>query len=427
MQSFIIKGPTKLEGVISASGSKNAALPIIAASLLANGKTVLNNIPDIKDIKSLLEIINGLGVETTFKNNVLQIDTTGLKKFKTDRKLVKNLRASVILMGVLLARFGKVEIAQPGGCFIGARPIDIHLDGLKQFGASITRRGDIYLLKAKKLKGTVLTLKKISVTATENLLAAAVLAEGKSEIRLAAIEPHVVDYCNFLKKMGAKIEGIGTHILKVEGVKELNSIEYEIIPDQIEAGTFAIAGIASKGSLTVKNFIPEHHDILINKFKEIGANFELTKDSIIIKPAGKLKPTEIQTEVYPGFPTDLQAPFSILLVQAEGISEIFETIFEGRLNYLHELNKMGASARINNPHQAAIKGPTPLYGTKISGLDLRAGATVIIASIIASGSSEINNADIIDRGYENIVEKLTAVGAKIQRIEDSIEKKASLN
>lgn len=418
MQSFIIHGPTPLEGEIKASGSKNAALPIIAASILAKGTTTLKNVPDIKDIRNLISILECLGAKTKFENNVLTVDTKSINDYKPDRKLVKNLRASVVLMGSLLARFGKVETAMPGGCFIGSRPINIHLAGFEALGAKITQKDDVYSLDSTKLKGTNITLGIISVTATENIIEAAVLAEGKTEIRLAAIEPHVTDFCKFLKKMGAKIEGIGTHFLKITGVKELKAVEYEIIPDAIEAGTFAIAGVAGRKELTVSNFISEHHDALLNKFYEMGVNFELGENKITVKQSGTLKPTKIKTEVYPGFPTDLQAPFSILLTQAEGISEIFETIFEGRLNYLHELNKMGASAVISNPHQATITGPTPLYGTQISSLDLRAGATLIIASIVAQGVSEINGAEVIDRGYENIVEKLKSAGANIERREE---------
>lgn len=418
MQSFIIKGPTKLEGEISASGSKNAALPIIAASIIARGVTTLKNIPDIRDIRNLISIIEKLGAKTHFENNVLTIDTISIKAYKPDRKLVKHLRASIVLMGSLLSRFGKVEMPTPGGCFIGPRPIDVHLAGFEALGAKISQEKDMYFLKAPRLTGNQFTFGKISVTATENILQTAVLASGKTDLRLAAIEPHVTDFCNFLVKMGAKIDGIGTHFLRVEGVGELHSVEHEIIPDQIEAGTFAIAGAIGKGELTVNNFVAEHHDMLLNKFSEMGVNFTLGKNKITLKQNGSLKPTNIKTEVYPGLPTDLQAPFSILLSQAEGTSEIFETIYEGRLNYLHELNKMGASTTVSNPHQATITGPTPLHGTHISGLDLRAGATLIIASIIAEGTSEINGAEVIDRGYENIVEKLTSIGAKIERKEE---------
>jgi len=415
MTTFIINGPIKLEGEITASGSKNAALPIIAATVLAKGKTILTNVPDIKDIRNLLAILEGIGSKVNFEDNTLEIDNSDLKSSEPNPKLVKNLRASIVLMGSLLARFGKVKLPQPGGCLIGARPIDVHLEGLKSLGAKVNYDNEVYSLEAEKLRGTEIRFSQISVTGTENVLEAAVLAEGTTKLRLCAIEPHVVDFCNFLNKMGAKISGIGTHFLEVEGVKELHPVEYDIIPDQIEAATFAIAGIVSRGNLKVNNFIPELNDIVLEKFKEMGVNFTLDEKSITIKTSSSLKPLKIKTEVYPGFPTDLQAPFSILLTQAEGTSEIFETIFEGRLSYLHELSKMGASAIIHNPHQAMITGPTPLYGTHISSLDLRAGATLIIASLIAQGTSEINGADVIDRGYEKIVEKLNAVGANIKR------------
>jgi len=297
MQSFIIKGPAKLEGEVKVSGSKNAALPMITALLLADGKSTLKNVPDIKDIRNLIEIVRGLGCKVAFEDNTLTIDTTGLKSYKPNPKLVRNLRASIVLMGSLLARFGKVEMPKPGGCFIGSRPIDVHLKALKQLGAKVIQEEEIYRIECPKLIGNKITLGIISVTGTENILEAAVLADGETEIRLAAIEPHVVDFCSLLKEMGAKIEGIGTHNLRIKGVEKLNPVEYTVIPDQIEAGTFAIAGIASRGQLTVHDFLPEHHESFLNKLDEMGASYKLEDNRFITKASKSLRAANVKTEI----------------------------------------------------------------------------------------------------------------------------------
>lgn len=416
MEKLIITGPCSLNGKITVSGSKNAALPIIAATILAPGKYKLSNVPMITDIEHLLSILADMGATFTFENNICEIDTTDINSFEPTAKKVKNIRASILLLGPLLSRFGEVKIALPGGCFIGARPMNTTLSGFEALGATI-HENDMYHLSTKGLVGNKIILNEPSVTGTENLVMASVLATGTTDIRLAAAEPHVVDLCNFLVSMGAKISGVGTPRLIIEGVKTLKPTDHTMIFDQIEAGTFAIATAASRGTVTIHGFEIDHQDILLNRMREANVHFEIIDNQTIkILPTTHFKSLKIRTGFYPNFPTDLQAPFGVLMTQAEGTSEIYETIFEGRLNYLNELNKMGADCVIKNAHEATVTGPTPLFGTTITSFDLRAGATLIIAAFIARGESIIENAELIDRGYEKIDERLNALGAKIQRI-----------
>ncbi|MDD3480843.1 MAG: UDP-N-acetylglucosamine 1-carboxyvinyltransferase [Patescibacteria group bacterium] len=416
MEQLIINGPTKLKGEIKVSGSKNAALPIIAATILVRGKVVLSNIPEIDDVIALLNILGSLGAKYTLENNTLTIDTKGIRKENPDPKLVRKLRASILLIGPLLRINKGVTIPHPGGCLIGTRPIDIHLEGFKKMGAKVIEDRNGYNLSIDSMKPIEFRA-DFTVTGTENLIMAAVLTEGATKISLAAAEPHVQDLCNFLNSAGAKIEGIGTHNLKIMGVEKLKEVEYEIIPDQIEAGTFAIAAAASKGDVVVNGFVPKHHESLLSKFDRAGIRYEiLESDKVRILPTHEIRPFNLRTEIYPGFPTDLQAPMAVLATQANGTSEIYETIFEGRLGYINELSKMGANCIARDAHQATITGPTPLYGTRITSFDLRAGATLVIAGVIATGESRLDQIEIIDRGYEKIEEKLKALGANIKRV-----------
>lgn len=417
MEKFIISGPCRLNGEIKVSGSKNAALPILAATLLTKGKFTITNVPMITDIDNLISILEDLGATAKLTENVCEIDTTNVNSYQPDAKKVRHIRASILLLGPLLARFKEVVIAHPGGCFIGARPVATHLEALIALGASQIQSDSTYHLKADELVGTKITLSEISVTGTENLIMAAVLAEGITEIRLAATEPHVADLCNFLVAMGAEIDGIGTHNLTITGVKVLKPVSYEIIPDQIEAGTLAIAAAVSRGHVRIRGFVEEHQESFLHKLKAANVNFRFSEPDVLeITSSTHFKPVNIRTDIYPGFPTDLQAPFGVLLTQAEGSSTIYETMFEGRLNYLNELNKMSADTIIRNAHEATVTGPTPLFGTTIESFDLRAGATLLIASFIAQGESTIEKAEIIDRGYERIDERLNAIGAKIRRV-----------
>lgn len=416
MEQLIINGPTRLCGKVKISGSKNAALPIIAASILFEDKVELYNIPRIQDVFSIIKIIEGLGVKCSFIENKLIINPRGIKKNNPDPTLVRKLRASILLLAPLLSRNGRIRIPHPGGCLIGARPIDVHLSALKKMGASVRENNREYSLSANKLKGTNISA-DFSVTGTENIIMAAVLAEGETNISLAAAEPHVQDLCNFLVKAGAQISGIGTHNLSIKGGKKLKGISYEIIPDQVESGTFAIALAASKGEGIIDGFRADHHESLLSKFEKMNVNYKLTsQDQLLIETAHRFEPIKIRTEVYPGFPTDLQAPIAVLATQANGTSEIYETIFEGRLGYISELSKMGANCIIRDAHQASITGPTPLFGTRITSFDLRAGATLILAAIIAQGESRLDQIEVIDRGYEKIEEKFQKLGAKIKRI-----------
>lgn len=417
MPKFIIKGGKSLNGTVKISGLKNAALPIIAASILTDEKTILENVPDIADVHTLLKLLENLGVRSKFKRNKLEINPQKLHYGKLNQKLVNRMRASILLLGPLLTRFKKVKINFPGGCILGKRSVSAHLEALKQLGAEIIEEKCHLELKTKKLKGNIVILPEISVTATENAVTAAVLAKGDTEIHLAACEPHVQDLCHFLNKMGAKIEGIGSHVLKIKGVNKLKGTKYKIVSDYLETGTFSLAAVLTKGKVTLKNANPYHLDIFFQKLKEAGAKFKIEKDKIHFYQADNLKPIPvIKTAVYPGFPTDLQAPFAVLLTQAKGKSEIFETLFEGRLNYLFELEKMGAKINILNPYRAEIIGPTKLKGTSIASCDLRAGAAMVLAALIAEGKTEISNIDYIDRGYEKLDKKLKSLEAEIRRI-----------
>ena len=415
VQKFVIHGPNKLEGEVNVSGSKNAALQLIPATLLANSPSTITNVPDILDIKNLLDIIKMLGVKIDFKNNELTIDPTTLKSCELPEKLVGKLRASIMLAAPLVNKFNSCQIPYPGGCVIGKRPLNYHFDAYRALGYKVTEEESSYRIEKGNLAGTTINI-NFSVLATGNAIMAAVYAKGETIIKLAACEPEVSILIEFLNGMGADIKWIDNHVVRVKGVTSLHGANIKNIPDRIEAGTFAIAAAACHSEIIINDFYQYHNDALLFKFKEANVKYEIEENNLHIKKGTFLKPVKIQTKEYPGFPTDLQAPFSIIMTQAEGISEVFETIFEGRLGYLHELEKMGAKVIIKNSQFANIEGPTPLYGTHIESLDLRAGATLIIAALTAQGESTIDNIDIIDRGYEGIEKKLVNLGANISRV-----------
>lgn len=418
MSKFEVIGGKPLKGTITVSGSKNATLPIMCAALLTKEKVILENVPDIEDVRTMIEILKAVGAKISFVKNTLTIDSKNLKKIaQLPEKLIRKMRASILIIGPLLSRFGEVKMAFPGGCVLGKRSVHAHTYSLKCLGAKVLDDACSLHLKAKKLAGTKIVLPELSVTATENAVMAAVLAKGETEIRLAAAEPHVQDMCIFLNKIGAKISGIGTNIIKIKGVNSLKGTRHKITGDYLEAGTFAIAAVATQGDVEINGINPNQLDSFWQKLDEMGAKFTLKKDSIRIYPAKKLEAVRmLRTAVYPSFATDLQAPFTILLTQAKGVSKIFETLFEGRLNYLFELEKMGAYVEFLNPHQALIIGPKKLKGMPISSWDIRAGAAMVIAALIAEGKTEISNINYIDRGYENLDEKLRRLGASIKRI-----------
>jgi len=419
MQKFVINGGKPLRGKIDVMGAKNAATPILSACLLTKDECIIDNIPLINDVLKMIELLESMGVETEWvgKRRLRIKAGDDVNPEKMNFEIIGHMRSSILLLGSMLARFGKFKIKQPGGCIIGARPVGVHFDALEALGATITSENGFYCFEAKKLIGKKIILKEFSVTATENLMMASTLAKGTTTIKIAAIEPHVQDLARFLNKMGAKIKGLGVHTIQIEGVAKLHSAEHKIIPDPIEAGTFAITAVATKGDVEINNVNPNELDLVLEKLKEIGANIEIKENKLIIKPATKFNAIKkIETRTYPGIPTDLQAPFAVLATQAEGTTLIHDTMYEGRLSYINELNKMGANAIICDPHRALITGTTPLYGQEITSFDLRAGATLIIAALLATGQSTISKIEQVDRGYEKIEERLQNIGADIKRI-----------
>jgi len=423
MSKFEILGPCSLSGEIAVVGAKNVALKLIAASAMIKDKVVLTNVPDILDIANMLEILKKNGAKIERNGHNLTIDTTNLTNDDPDPILMEKLRASVVLIGPYLARFHSVNIPRPGGCSIGTRPIDVHLDAFTQMEVKISHKDssskncdNLYHFSCDELFGHSVELKFPSCTATENLIMLAALSSGKTTISNAAREPQIEDLANFLNTAGASISGAGTSVIEIIGTEKLHSLTYDIMPDPIEAGTFVCLAVAANQKMKITNCDPDDLRPFLDKLSEAGANFEIGENYILVEPTTKLKAINFETAVYPGFPTDLQAPMGLVLTQAEGESEITENIFENRLGYLKELQKMGASVEIISQNKAKITGPTPLRGADIESLDLRAGATVLLAGLIAQGKTVIENAEMIDRGYENIEKRLSALGTNIKRI-----------
>ena len=416
MARFIVKGGKTLKGQVQISGSKNAVLPIMCAALISKEKTTLTNVPDIADIRSMINIMTGLGARISFEKNIMIIDPKGLKDKKPLDDYVCRMRASILLLGPLLARFNKASMEFPGGCVLGKRSVQAHTSAMAKLGCTIHDESKKLKLSTKRLTGTHVTMTELSVTATENAIMAAVTAEGNTTIDLAAAEPHVQDLCKFLNKMGAKITGIGAHTLHIKGVPSLHGTQYRVTGDYLEAGTIAIAAAITKGDVVIKGINPSDLVSFWQKLEEAGVEFTLEKSSAHITGHKGLKAVRsLRTAVHPSFPTDLQAPFSVLLTQAKGVSKIFETLFEGRLSYLAELEQMGANVEIMNPHQALIIGPAKLKAMPISSYDIRAGAAMVIAALAAKGETEISNINYIDRGYEDLEKKLNKLGAEITR------------
>ena len=407
-----------MQGEISVSGAKNAAVAIIPAALISDGVCVIDNIPDIDDVEVLAETLRSLGakVDTSVKGQIT-IDPTEVKSVCPSEKLTRKMRASYYLMGALLARFGEAKVPPPGGCNIGKRPIDQHLKGFEALGAKI-KNTNVVEIKAPELKGAEVFLDVVSVGATINIMLAAVKAEGNTTIFNCAKEPHVIDVANFLNNMGAKIKGAGTDVIRIKGVKHLRSCNYTLIPDQIETGTWMIISAATKSDILIKNCIPFHMESLSAKLCEAGYQIDEGEDTIRIVPMEKRpKAVKVKTMVYPGFPTDLQQPFSALLATADGTSVITETIFEQRYRHLDELRKMGAITDFTD-RVAMIDGVEKLYGTDVEALDLRGGAALVVAGLMAEGTTTVTGVQYIDRGYEKIVEKLQSLGADIERVKE---------
>lgn len=419
MEKFIVNGPTPLCGEVFISGAKNAAVAVIPASLLVEGICRIENIPDINDVASLLNIITQLGakVEHIDKNTIV-IDSTRLNSYSASYDMVKSMRASYYLLGALLGRFGRAEVASPGGCDFGFRPIDQHIKGFEALGAKVEIEYGLVKVHADKLKGGHTYLDIVSVGATINLMLAATRAAGTTIIENAAKEPHVVDVANFLNMMGANIKGAGTDIIKIRGVESLKGGgTYSIIPDQIEAGTFMIAAAATSGDVTVRNIIPKHMESVSAKLQEMNINVYTGEDWIRVSSGKNILKANIKTLPYPGFPTDLHPPAAVLLCRADGTSTITEGVWDSRFQYVDELKRMGAKIKVEG-RIAVIEGITRLTGAPVKATDLRAGAAVVIAAIAAEGKSEVHNVKYIDRGYERFEEKLKKLGADIVRVKD---------
>ena len=413
MKKIIINGKNELNGTIRISGAKNAAVAIIPAAILTDEEATICNVPEISDIDSLEEILSFLNIDVKRATESMIINPKNMENKVIPTEISSKLRASYYFMGALLAKYKYVEMYFPGGCKIGSRPINLHLEGFKKLGATVEEENDKYIIKADKLKGAQMYLDVASVGATINIMLAATKAEGTTIIENAAREPEIVNVATFLNNMGAKIVGAGTSVIKIKGVKKLTKGFAEIIPDRIEAGTYTIIGALLGNSLKISNIIPEHIEALTSKLKEAGADIEIEEDSIICKKVDNLKPVNIKTYYYPGFATDLQQPFSVLLTQCKGKSQIEETIYENRYMHVEYLNKMGANIETND-RIAKINGKTELKGEEVIATDLRAGAALVIAGLIAEGKTTINKVEHILRGYEGIIEKLSNVGADIK-------------
>ena len=413
MKQMIIEGNNILTGEIPIGGAKNSAVALIPASILASGISKLDNVPNISDRDALIDILKILNCDVTLDNDKLQIDTTNLKNTIIDEEHSKKLRASYYFMGALLGKEKYVEIYIPGGCNIGARPIDIHIDGFKALGANVTIEGNKYILKADRLIGTDIYLRFQSVGATVNLMFASVLAEGTTVIHNAAKEAEIENIADFLISMGAKIEGAGTDEITITGVEKLHGGNITVLPDRIEAGTYIILGALVGKNLKITNIIPKHLEALTNKLKDMASDITINKDNIVISKVDNLKPTNIKTLVYPGFPTDIGQPMSVLLTQANGTSLFEETIWENRMGHVPSLNKMGANITVKGMSSMTI-GPSKLHGCEVVATDLRGGAALVLAGLTATGTTIINDVEHILRGYESIESKLTNVGAKIE-------------
>ena len=419
MEKLIVKGGNRLVGAVKTSGAKNAVLPIIAASILGTTPSHLDEVPMLEDVHTISEVLKCLGlvVECSPEKNVLDIDSTEITSYEAPYELVRTMRASFLVMGPLLARIGKARISMPGGCAIGARPIDIHLKGFEALGVKIEQgHGYIEASAPEGLKGTSIYFDFPSVGATENIMMAASLAEGTTILENAAEEPEIVDLANYLNKMGAKIRGAGTDTIRIEGVEKLHGADYTIIPDRIEAGTYMIAAAMTGGDVVVENVLPEHQKPLIAKLREAGAVVEEDIDKVRVIGKNPLKAVSIKTLPYPGFPTDMQAQMMAMMVIAEGRSKVTETVFENRFMHVVELNRMGAQISTEG-RSAVIDGPCKRTGCDVRATDLRAGAAMILAGLVAEGTTRIGDLHHIDRGYENIVAKLKKLGADIERVD----------
>ena len=408
----------RLKGKVRISGAKNAVLPAITASLLTKDKLRLKNIPLVKDVYTILTVMKELGANSNIKKNTLSIQVKKIKSEQTSYELVQSMRASILVLGPLLARYGKALVALPGGCAIGSRPIDLHIHGLEKLGASISLEHGYINATAEKLHGTEIEFEKKTVGGTENLIMASSLALGETVLKNCSIEPEVINLCELLVKMGARIDGIGEETIRIKGVAELGGATHEIIPDRIEAGTFLVASALTRGDIVLTHVRPDHLDTVIEKLKYSGTQIEkLNNNSLRTIGSEKIRPQDITTSSYPGFPTDMQAQFIVLMTQASGMSIITETIFDRRFSHINELLRLGAIIEVSGD-KALVKGNTPLSGAETIATDLRASASLVLAGLIASGETVVNDVEHLDRGYEKLEGKLKSLGAKIERIKE---------
>jgi len=420
MDYLKIQGPTKLEGNVTISGAKNAALPLIAMTILAKNSVTIGNMPKVVDIRTLLKLLENLGATKHIDENTVTIDTTALHDTKATYSIVKTMRASILVLGPLLARFGHCEVSLPGGCAIGQRPIDLHLKALEKMGAEITIHGGYVRAVAKNgLHGAHIIFDKITVTGTANIVMAAALAKGKTTITNAAREPEVAQLCEVLRSSGISIEGIGTAELTIYGTdRRLIDIQpFDVIPDRIEAGTYLCAGAITGSKITLQNVRHDHLEAVLEKLTEMGFALDITRDSITLHPAKSIRPVDIVTQEYPAFPTDMQAQFLALATQAEGTSTIEERLFENRFMHVSELQRLGADIRLSGNH-ASITGPSRLFGADVMATDLRASSALVLAAMCADGETDVHRIYHLDRGYEELEVKLQRLGAKMERLKE---------
>jgi len=420
MDYLQINGKNSLSGTVKISGAKNAALPLLASSILSKNPITIDNVPNVKDINTLLKLLSNLGSDFAFENNRVKIDSSNISNTMANYEIVKTMRASILTLGPLLSAYGHCEVSLPGGCAIGQRPIDLHLKALELMGADIEIKQGYVVAKAKGgLKGANIVFDKITVTGSENIIMAAALAKGKSRIVNVAKEPEVVQLCEVLQDAGVEMEGVGSDELVIEGSagEKLDMKDFSVIPDRIEAGTYLCAGAITNSKITVDKIIPEHLEAIFMKLEEMGFSLDIKDDSVTLNPAKKIKACDIITSEYPGFPTDMQAQFMALMTQAEGVSIVEERLFENRFMHVSELQRMGASIMLRG-NSATIQGKIKLYGADVMATDLRASSALILAGLVAEGTTKVHRIYHLDRGYENLEKKFQALGADIVRLKE---------
>lgn len=415
MEKIVIEGGRRLEGTVAVSGAKNAALPILASALLNEGWNTFYNVPDLRDIRTIKSLLTDLGAEVETNESVVKVDATGLNSYEAPYDLVRTMRASVLVLGPLLARLGRARVSLPGGCAIGSRPINLHLKGLEELGALVSVKHGYVEVEARSLKGAEIYFDVVTVTGTENLMMAAVLAEGITTLRNAAREPEVLALAEALNRMGAQIAGAGTPVITVTGVEALKPTSFTIIPDRIEAGTFMVAAGVTRGNIKIVGCESSHLRAIIHKLQETGITVEQEADGLRIVGTETISSVDIKTLPYPGFPTDMQAQFTVLMCLANGLSVISETIFENRFIHISELRRMGADITVAG-NAAVVKGDGPLTGAPVMATDLRASASLILAGLAAEGTTEVSRVYHIDRGYETIEKKLAQLGGHLRRV-----------